>query len=145
MTRATPGIRAADGAMVLDDGRTLLPFQARAWFLDDFRPSSEEVLIENPPRITYRLRGVAIDGRLFVLDVAFHSDALASLSLAIDRGQRDWSDWSKEVELAVKDEHDRWLVSQLGTTSFDRPWGTVESVYDPRSGGSDITIRYKPR
>ena len=146
MTRATPGIRVADGALVLDDGRTLLPFQAKAWFLDEFRPSSEEVLIENPPWITYRLRRVAIGGRLFVLDVAFHSDTLADIDLAFDRGGTgDWSDWSEEAELALKDEHDAWLTAQIGAPALDCSWGTVSSHFDLKTGGSSMTIRYKAR
>ena len=57
---------------------------------------------------------------------------------------RDWRDWTEAGELSRKCEHDAWLHEQLGARSSRFPWGSVESVYDPKALCSNIVVRYAP-
>jgi len=50
--------------------------------------------------------------------------------------------WTESAELVKKEEHDKWLLENIGFPSYDYNWGTITSHYEPRSCSSTITLRY---
>ncbi len=80
----------------------------------------------------------------FIVILHFKGEQLTGVSLthARERESRSWANWSKEAELARKEIHDEWLARVLGRKRKFH-WGSVESVFDPRSGASEIIVSYE--
>ena len=81
----------------------------------------------------------------FFVALYFYGKKLESIDLAIAAPElgASWDDWSEEKEMKRKEKHDVWLIAQTGCASHVYDWGEIDSAYDPRSGGSSITIRYR--
>lgn len=52
-----------------------------------------------------------------------------------------WDSWNEEAEKANLARFNHWLDEQFGKERA-LEWGKVEAVYDPKSAGSVITLRY---
>ncbi len=107
-----------------------------------------ELAIENGKYRTYRLaRPQLIDEREFAIDLYFEDERLKSIDLALldPRFGTSWDDWSEASEKRRMAAHTKWL---RGFLDGDGPgwkfaWGTIESNFDPRGGGSSIRIGYR--
>jgi len=84
---------------------------------------------------------IKIDGAGLVL--RFLDRKLAEVNLAFADPGGGWGSWSEEKEAAAKSVQDQWLASQLGAPPYAFDWGNVESLQDPKAGGSLILVRYK--
>ena len=95
----------------------------------------------------YRFQPLTLGGRLFFVSVLFTDGVIDRVELchSDDRYGKSWEDWSESKERSRKAFHDRWLRENLGPKPLSTayPWGSVDSWYDARSGGSSITIRYE--
>jgi len=80
---------------------------------------------------------------LFGLSIVFASQKLDSLRIEKFNSGSTWGNWSEAHELERKNEHDHLLVSFLGTPPYKFLWGEIVSIYDPRSGSSNISIQYR--
>ena len=80
----------------------------------------------------------------FSTGLLFRGQQLDSVHLALSdrRFGTNWSDWSEKAELARKAAHDALLDQHLGSRRLF-PWGSVDSVYDQKGGGSLIVIQYQ--
>lgn len=98
----------------------------------------------NGPYRSYSLGEQRIAGQPFFVVLYFYGRWLESIDLAhtAEEFGTSWGDWSEEGEMLRKRWHDEWLRGQTGQASHVYGWGEVGSVYDPRSGGSSIFIRY---
>lgn len=67
------------------------------------------------------------------------------LSLRDDGSVPTWENWSQERELQKKARNDRWLKKELGEPPYVFPWGSLQSLYDPREASSYIALEYKER
>jgi hypothetical protein len=117
---------------------------------DDFLSSelgrAARPVVISEPHATY---GVEVGpGELaaqpFWLELQFHKTALDAVQLVLQAPEfgHGWSEWSEERETARKAAHDRWLIdADVAPGSY--AWGTVESEFDKRSGGSVIIVRYR--
>jgi hypothetical protein len=107
-------------------------------------PVAAQSQVVNEPYHSYSLGEQQIAGRPFFVTLYFYGQELESIDLAhpTTKFGTSWADWSKESELRRKRWHDDWLREQTGYASHVYQWGEVGSDYDPRSGGSSITIRY---
>jgi hypothetical protein len=65
-----------------------------------------------------------------------------SLRVAAEEG---WSNWSEEAERQRKQAHDALLRADLGSPPYTFAWGTVESGNDPKTGDSQIVVKYDSR
>jgi hypothetical protein len=97
---------------------------------------------------TYQLaQPLHIEKHVVSAQLFFTGESLRAVTLAfIDaRFARSWEDWSEAKELGRRDEQNEWLRTLLGGTGprWQRPWGKVESVSDPKTGGSSIVISYE--
>lgn len=116
-------------------------------------------LVDNPPWMSYSLRGGVAEGARVLVALYFEGENLRSIDVVItdEPEGASWDDWSIEKEAATKERHDALCREWLGSPSeqlrssearisdslrFDLPWGKVWSGYDSRSGASSIVIRY---
>jgi hypothetical protein len=97
-----------------------------------------------------------LDGLVFGVDLVFDGERLDCYSLWLDdaRYGTSWDDWSEEKQLAQRDAHDAWLVSNLGPGErqpsprgpelrYSFAWGEAWSTYDARGGSSTIGVRFR--
>lgn len=77
----------------------------------------------------------------------FEAERLDMVILALDDPAfgNSWADWSREGEEARKAAHEAWLarIDPAIGDGRDEPWGFVSSMFDEKSGGSEIVIRYR--
>ncbi len=117
--------------------------------------------------VTIRLAPREMDGEVFGAQILFHDEVLNTVNLwimdetAIVDGviayppEKGWDTWTLKTAVAAKARHDAWLLRVLGPptkvdakhyiTSYELPWGSAWSSYDPRGGGSEIGLRYAAR
>lgn len=94
---------------------------------------------------TYSLKPQLIENEKFIMVLYFNKNDiidLVNLSLSNSENIPSWDNWSESEEQRKKEEHDKWLLNNIGIPPYNYDWGTVSSNYDPRSGSSMITIRY---
>ena len=101
------------------------------------------MLIENSPWISYTLPQQLLDDAKFGIVIYFKHDVVESVQLAHVFIARDdsWANWSEAAEMERKAFHDNWLHTH-GLTQDSYGWGTVDSDFDTKSGGSVIVFRY---
>ena len=136
-------IEKASGEIHLDENFVISP----SLRLQEFRSSKQgvdaKIAVANGDHTTFRT--VFCDGKKnFFMSIWFEKEKLrsASISVADIDEPSSWADWSEEKELARKAAHDQFLISTFGSPSKRLAWGKVESLYDPRSGGSSIVVTY---
>jgi len=96
---------------------------------------------------TYKLPTQVIGDRSYVIALSFEDGRLRSLRLCpVDDGESEsWASYSEAEQLGKKAENDRWLLSVYGVVApCTFPWGVVLSVFDAKSGASEIIIQYTP-
>ena len=140
-------IDPASGKIQLpSDGLEIGPELTRESFLASSIASRSCEKIRNEANRSIELPGVQYEGHPIAWSLRFNGLNLWSVSIACmdDEFGRLWSEWSEHRELARKQLHDSLLESILGNSWHGRQfrWGRVESVYDPKSGGSGITVSY---
>ena len=139
---------AATGRLTTDAGDAIGQDMTRAAFLDSAIGEHAAVLVENEPHASW-LVSTKLDGRAFRLALYFEGQRLDMLILALDDPAfgTGWESWSRDGELARKAAHEAWLARLDRSIGEGRnfPWGFVSSIYDERSGGSEIVIRYGAR
>lgn len=138
---ATGELRFASVEVVLGPGLT------RELFLASRLAEHARPLVINEPYCRYAVS--VPPGELgepaFVVSLQFHGPALVSLSLAASdaRFGTSWFDWTEEKQRALRGYHDEWLRETCGLEPGQYPWGVLESDFDPKGGGSSITVRYR--
>lgn len=93
----------------------------------------------------YYLKPQIIDGKPFVIRLIFDSSGklnTLSISFCFEEKNPSWEQWTQEKEYELKKIHDDLLKVWFGKSPYKFSWGTVSSVYDPRSASSYITIIY---
>jgi hypothetical protein len=138
-------LNANTGALSIGNlGVSLGPEVTRSEFLASPLAKGARAIVANEPHHSWQLQGEYASGLPFIVSLYFRGEELAMISLAdADKAfvAGDWSRWSEEKELSRKQNHDRWLNSQIGERR-EFPWGRVFSAYAPKSGGSAIGICY---
>lgn len=124
----------------------VLPTLTRAAFLAAPVWQGRRISVQNEPWCSWKVGDLEADGRELVASFYFHGQQLRTVSLAVvdpEFGSTSWSDWSEQRELARKALHDRILRRDLGLLRRSFGWGVASSVYDSKSGGSSIVVRYE--
>jgi hypothetical protein len=135
-------INLQDGSLQLSGAR-LAPFSS----LRDIEAAVAGACkrtMESGEWVTLLVPHAMIDGLAFVSALYFRDGLLAMVSLRSSlKGEGDsWNDWSEAFERTVQAAHDKLLIEIVGSTSATFPWGRIESVYEAKSGSSDIWINY---
>jgi hypothetical protein len=111
---------------------------SRDEFLDSPAGAGAELLLENGPHRTYRIRP---EGGL-AATVYFKGPRLLSVTWQLALSPDKESVWSVEHELERKELHDDWLRAGMGEPPYQYPWGRIESDYDPKGCASSVIINY---
>ena len=137
-----------DGYLNLDQGSFRVgPGTRGEAFVASGIGAQSALILSNQQYRTYKTPIQIIDDRSFLLTLSFEDGHLASVRLypveASPAQAESWASYSEADQLKKKMENDRWLLSVFGTTPpYTLPWGSVQSVFDARSGASEIIIRY---
>ncbi|MCA9952836.1 MAG: hypothetical protein KDE48_24470 [Anaerolineales bacterium] len=134
-----------NGVIVIAGESLIYPLLKEDVFLESSLSRNAEKDIFNAGYHTYRAIGALEDELECVMFVTFYHGVLNMIRL----GPRwpgltglGWDNWSEENELAIKKLNDQWLESYLGSPPYQYKWGKIESEFDAKTGGSDITITY---
>lgn len=119
----------------------------RSHFLNNVKRSDYKDFMINPPYYTYKINAkIVLNKWTLQFTLGFNAEKLESISLWVDddtKKSKSWDDWSLEREMKIKRIHDSILDKENKSKQLNQLWGIIESNYDPRSGSSNITIRYK--
>jgi hypothetical protein len=145
---ASGGFDARTGTLTTDDGAAIGASLTRGAFLTSPLAAGAEPLVVNEPHVSWSVAR-PIGGRPFRVGLYFEGERLTMVVAALDEASfgSSWEDWSREREDARKAAHEAWLAGfdpSIGD-GRDYPWGFVSSIFDDRSGGSEIVIRYGER
>jgi hypothetical protein len=102
--------------------------------------------VKNPPYNSYRLEeDVDFLGEKFTMVLFYQNEKLnrINLSFYVLNNSLSWGDWSEEKELETKKRQDNLLKQIFGEPPYEYQWGSLESVYDKRSGSAHFIIIYK--
>jgi hypothetical protein len=89
----------------------------------------------------------ALDGHNFWVVVWFSASRLVAveLSLVTDAPPgAGWGHWDAAQEQSTNQLQTSLLIRRYGSHPVSCDWGTISSDYDPRGGGTSITIRFAP-
>jgi len=107
-------------------------------FLESPLGRSAELVVENAPYITYKIRPETCIGAT----LTFRHQQLLHLGWAfIMPGETD-ADWSVESELRRKRLHEEWLQKELGSPPYQYNWGRIVSEFDAKGVSSAIIAAY---
>jgi hypothetical protein len=140
------GFDSATGSLRTDQGEPIGPRLTRTTFLASSLAAGARTLVVNEPWHSWRIdRSIA--ARPFRLGLYFEGERLHMVVLAIDEpafGGPTWAEWSRELEDRRREAHTAWLAQFDASIGDDRTfdWGRVASIYDDRSGGSEIVLRF---
>lgn len=133
------------GDLVLDSGNVIGRKMTKSGFVkSDLYSKVKEV--QDFSWTNYCLFPQSIGDSQFVIVIFFNPQgrlAYVKLGLSQNGELQTWDQWSEQKELELKQEHDNWLRHLIGPPPYEYEWGAISSSYDPRSGSSMITIRYK--
>lgn len=138
-------INIKTGEIILDEKKTII---TKGLKQDEFENSNltSDILERQTYGYTcYYLKPQLIGNDKFTLVLYFNQDGLINfinLSLVTNDSSTAWNNWSVREQLKIKDQHDKWLINNVGKPPYKYIWGEISSDYDPRSGTSMITIRY---
>ena len=119
----------------------------RKAFLNSALTKDASIQIENGEYSSWRLPPTKWDEKWWTAVIYFEGEQLYQLVLAASESEASpgWENWSEERERNMKGYYATVLerlfgFSRVGPYKF--PWGMVEIVYDERSAGSYIIIKY---
>lgn len=138
-------IDAITGKIDLGDcGLMIRPDTSRDEFLASPAGAASRLEVENQQYATYAIT-FKIDTSPFGLSLAFESQRLHSVRLEKMSPGGNWGSWSKAEEIERKTEHDRLLLTLLGSPPYKFEWGAISSNDDNLSGSAFINIIYHKR
>ena len=101
--------------------------------------------IINPPYNSYKVEEyIEILGGKFIMVLFFQNEKLNRLNLSLYNPNAfdSWDNWSEEKELGIKKRQDILLKQNLGDPPYEYYWGSLESIYDKRSGSAYLLTSY---
>lgn len=148
-----PVLDPSTGDLRLPEGRLGRDLTRGAFLSSPLKQTVKHASDADPWTASYALGVRSLAGVSFAVQVGFAGERLAGYSLVdVDpRFGTSWDDWTEEKQLALRDHHDGWLVSQLGSPSsralgdelhYEFPWGRVWSTFDRRGGGCSIGVSF---
>ena len=127
---------------------SLSPSLTRERFLKSTLAEDAKVKVKNELYCSWNLIPTKWeDYKWWNIMVFFKDERLYQVNLAAsdhEIGAR-WEDWSEELELRKKDYYTALLGRLLGFSGVEHhglSWGSVKAVYDEKTGGSYIIVKY---
>ncbi|HEY1052326.1 MAG TPA: hypothetical protein VGE39_21285 [Prosthecobacter sp.] len=134
------------GFIILSEiGAFISPTLQRAQFLQNPAFAEAQVLVQNDPWCSYGLPLIDLEDSQLSVTFQFEGEHLHALCMAhmAPRFGAGWKDRTEAKELQRKAFHDHWLANDIGVPPGTYPWAEVSSLYDAKSGGSSIVIRFQ--
>ena len=135
------------GRVVLLPSKTELSAStSEAGFVASPDGSSSTRWISNPPHTSYLLSTeYSFESHRFRVTVWFSSSMLVAVDLSMVSGlatDANWQQWDVSSEEATNQKQIDLLHRLYGSHPVTCSWGTITSAYDPRGGGTSMTIRF---
>ncbi len=129
------------GEFILRSGTVISPQLTHSEFLSSVEGSISKVNVKNEPYCSYRFED---NEDSLVMIAYFKGEKLESIHISLLNPEfgTNWSDWSEEKQLNLKQANDSWLMKNDLTPDKQYSWGSVNSAYDQKSGSSHIVIKY---
>jgi len=113
-------------------------------------PLSEgaKVRVQNEPYCSWSLIPIRWeDNKWWHTTVFFKGETLYQVNLGVSENElgSEWKDWSEETEMNKRDYYVDLLGRLFGFSGvkhLELSWGNIEAVYDEKTGGSYIIIKY---
>ncbi|AZA93113.1 Uncharacterised protein [Chryseobacterium nakagawai] len=107
----------------------------------------------------YYFKTIEVESHQLSFSLCFLGDQLHSIHMHTweKTDAKDWNEWTEEKEMQVFHRNNKFLSLILGvpptqkkktpypSCTFIFPWGSVWSVYDPRSASSFMGISYEEK
>lgn len=136
-------INIQNGEIYLNDRLSILPGQRVKAALLSFGDTLS-LKLENGAFAQYETEKLFIDERPAIVRLTFRNDVIYYLSIYFLSGEIGWSSTTQSVQEELKVANDEWLQRKIEQAPpYIRPWGKVESLYDPRSAISEIVVTYQ--
>lgn len=132
-------IRTSDGTIEFASG-SVSHDTSRTSFLASSLGHGADVVVENAPYVTYRIRPEPGIGATLL----FEQQRLRNVGWAIILPGEAEDDWSVESEMRRKRLHDDWLRKELGVPPYRFSWGEIVSEFDAKGVSSAIILAYGP-
>jgi hypothetical protein len=91
------------------------------------------------------VKNLKIDTLYFNISFLFKEEKMTGFTFAFQEKSYDlnpsWDSWSKEAEETNLARFNNWLKDKFGERRVFE-WGSIEAVYDVKSGGSSIKLSY---
>ena len=131
------------GIIYLNNG-VLYPAMSEDSFLASQVGSTSELLIENNNYKTYKTNGSIGNKVNCEILLVFHKGKLEIVIMSPNwiSNYTSWHNWNLDNELKKKKKNDKLLQQYLGDPPYIYKWGNIESIYDQKSGSSEIIIKY---
>lgn len=103
-------------------------------------------IIINYPYRSYDINSpVLFLGELFSVRLFFNNEKLERLHICLYETDNasSWENWSEEAEMTKLTVQDDLLTKNIGSPPYIFEWGSIESLFDKRSGDTGIVITYK--
>lgn len=82
-------------------------------------------------------------GKTIIVDFLFENGVVESFGVYFFDGEEGWSSDTEMSEQKKKKDQDKWLKKNIGATlPYEFDWGSIVSLYDQKSGFSNIVVRY---
>jgi hypothetical protein len=101
--------------------------------------------IINPPYNSYKIEEyMEILGEKFIMVLFFQNEKLQRINFSFYNPNAfdSWENWSEEKELEIKKQYDNLLKQNFGDPPYEYYWGSLESIYDKRSGSAYLLVSY---
>jgi hypothetical protein len=117
------------------------PRQTEDEFLTSSYGTNSEESIINGNYHSYDISSVTINASEFSARALYIDGKLSSISLYPNKSF-SWRNWSEQNELKKKEILNDFLTHELGAPPYKYMWGSVESIFDRKSGFSYVLIKY---
>ena len=133
------------GIIYIDQEPALFPEMTEDIFLSSRLGKKARKLLFNGEYHSYKIEATLNEGLESVITVFFRKKRIFMVILYphINQEDRGWSTWTKEKEQRKKKLNDTLLEKYCGLPPYIYSWGRIASVYDSKSGSSDIVVTYK--
>ena len=121
---------------------SIKPSLSLSAFLSSPLGITARLILKNGPWSTFSVFAKSC-GQDFAVTLIFSNNMLLEAHIAMCWDGDSWKIWSEKSEHEKKLRHDSLLAEDIGTPPYNFPWGSVDSIVDPKTGGSSILVHYR--
>jgi hypothetical protein len=120
------------------------PSLTREKFLSSPMGKDAKIFVNAGKSISYKSKPLSIYGVQFILVLYFSDQRLIEIHLyPLSDEKGGWASYSEANEIEKKRKNDAFLAANLGAPPYEYPWGEIVSIFDDRSGASQVIVRFR--